>query len=95
MIESTSSPTSPFNVTNLTTDATVYPPPKSSSDEPESKKRKLEGSNGTAAHTNTAATDGARYTNQMLTNTHVTKAFAILKKECEDLATAIVSFGAE
>lgn len=91
MITSTDMPSSPFHLSNLTTDATVYPPPAGATDEPESKKRKLaDGAlNGKTLH---ETDSGARYTNQMLSNKHVVKVHDILKKECEELADSIVSW---
>lgn len=94
MIVSTSSPSSPFHVSNLTTDVTVYPSPAAAGDEPESKKRKLVDGvpNGKASHdlTSVSHTDeGARFTNQMIGNPHVQKVHNILKKECEELADSI------
>ena len=93
MIVSTSLPSSPFHISNLTTDTTVYPPATGgTTDEPESKKRKLaDGApNGKTSHDTDPS---ARYTNQMLSNQHVIKVHDILKKECEELADSIVSRG--
>ncbi|EKM61400.1 uncharacterized protein PHACADRAFT_24602 [Phanerochaete carnosa HHB-10118-sp] len=94
MIVSTSSSSSPFHFSHLTTDVTVYPSPTTTSDEPESKKRKLGDSapNGRMPHdgAGTAHTDaGARFTNQMVANQHIQKVHGILKKECEELADSI------
>ena len=84
-----SDPSSPFHVSNLETDTTVYPSPSSSTGgEPESKKRKLDDvvTNG-LSHTD----EGARFTNQMLANAHIQKVHNIVKKECGELADSIVS----
>lgn len=92
-----SNPTSPFNMSNATkhTDTTIYPPPiESSTDEPDTKKRKLAdgGVNGSViAHTADNVTDGARFTNSMHANKHLEQVYAVLKKECEELADSIVS----
>jgi proteasome activator subunit 3 (PA28 gamma) len=88
LIISTSAPSSPFHSSNLSTDATVYPSPTLSLDEPESKKRKLDES---APNGSSHADEGARFANQMLANSHIQNVHDILKKECEELAEYIVS----
>lgn len=90
LINSTSSPSSPFHISNLTTDSTVYPPPTAASDEPESKKRKLTEASVNGKTESAHVDVGARYTNQMLSNQHVLKVHSIVKKECEELADSIV-----
>ncbi|KAJ3531080.1 hypothetical protein NM688_g7625 [Phlebia brevispora] len=97
LIISMSSSDSVFNMSNATshTDTTIYPPPADfvSSDEPDTKKRKLSdgGVNGTAsvAHTAANVTGTARFTNSMHANKHLTLVFAALKKECEELVESI------
>ncbi|KAI0347943.1 proteasome activator pa28 REG alpha/beta subunit [Trametopsis cervina] len=93
LIESSSSPSSPFHSSHaLSTDTTVYPPPANlSAEEPESKKRKLDdgainGGHGLAAG-NTGS--GARYLNATLANKHLATVHGIIKKECEELAESI------
>ncbi|GJE86187.1 proteasome activator pa28, REG alpha/beta subunit [Phanerochaete sordida] len=94
LITSTSESSSPFHVSNLSTDTTVYPSPATTSDEPESKKRKLtDGAhNGRTSYDGTGAShthEGARFTNQMIANPHIQKVHNILKVECEELADCI------
>ncbi|CCL98076.1 uncharacterized protein FIBRA_00070 [Fibroporia radiculosa] len=93
LIDSALSLSSPFNIAHAATatDVTVYPPPGPPSEEPESKKRKLnaEGSvNGTASSGITSVNDTqhARLPNLMLANKHIETVYSILKKECEQLA---------
>lgn len=101
IIESTSLPASPFHLSHAaeSTDTHVYAPPSAGvTDEPESKKRKLaEGVvNGDANHGVTTNNDlsGARYYNQMVANKHITNVHSIVKKQCEELADAIVGLPA-
>lgn len=92
-------PASPLNMSHATshTDSSIYPPPAEflSSTEPETKKRKLTdgGVNGSAAAAHTAdnVVGSARFTNSMHANAHLAQVFAILRKECEELADSIVS----
>ncbi len=98
LLDTTASPSSPFNLSNITesTDTTVYPPPTVPGN-PDTKKRKLNNEdsvNGGHAHKATASNDvrNALYPNLMLANTHLTKVHNILKKECEQLADLVVSF---
>lgn len=93
-----SSSTSPFHMSNATvhTDTTVHPPSSDSflTDEPDHKKRKLaDGVNGVhhVAYSADTVHGGPRFTQSMHANKHVRQVHAILKKECEDLAEAIVS----
>jgi hypothetical protein len=91
LIDSTSSPSSPFHPSHASaTDTTVY---SFSTDEPESKKRKLEDgvSNGSLSHAATNAGSGARYLNRTVSNKHLASVHGIIKKECEELADSIVS----
>jgi proteasome activator subunit 3 (PA28 gamma) len=87
LIESTSTPDSPFHISHPSsfTDATVYPTPSSTAyDEPEAKKRKRNGDGNTAPGGND--TQQARYPNLVLGNKHISKAHQQVKKECEQLA---------
>jgi len=90
LIESTSSPSSPFHISHAsaTTDPTVYPCPDSSSfsEEPDTKKRKLapDGSGVTAHSVND--TQYSRFPNLLLSNKHIAQVHAIVKKECVQLA---------
>jgi proteasome activator subunit 3 (PA28 gamma) len=87
LIESTSTPESPFHISHASssTDATVYPAPCSSvSDEPEAKKRKRNGDGSTTPTTND--TQHARYPSLILANKHMSRAHQDVKKECEQLA---------
>ncbi|KAI0803214.1 proteasome activator pa28 REG alpha/beta subunit [Irpex lacteus] len=93
LIDSSASPTSPFHPSHSSsTDTTVYPPPASpTSEEPESKKRKLEDglANGSHGLTTANAPDGARYLNHTVANKHLATVHGLIKKECEELAEAI------
>ena len=91
LIESTSTPDSPFHISHPSsfTDATVYPTPSSTAyDEPEAKKRKRNGDGNTAAGGNDI--QQARYPNLVLGNKHISKAHQQVKKECEQLAELCV-----
>lgn len=78
------------------TDTTVHPPPTDflSSEEPDTKKRKLSdnGVNGTSSVAHTAANPlgNARYTNSMHSNKHLPQVFAAVKNECQQLVDSIV-----
>lgn len=98
LIDSTANPSSPFHISHASssTDVTVYPPPSSAlSEEPESKKRRLnEGSaNGASAtgHNSANSVQQARFANLVLANKHIDKVHAEVKKECEQLAELCVS----
>ena len=92
-------PSHPLHMSHATshTDKAIYPPPADfvATAEPDTKKRKLTdgGQNGTAAvaHTADNVVGSARFTNSMHTNAHLNQVFAVLKKECEELADSIVS----
>ncbi|OSX66945.1 hypothetical protein POSPLADRAFT_1042239 [Postia placenta MAD-698-R-SB12] len=94
LIDASSDPSSPFNISHATsaTDVTVYPPPgRAPSEEPDSKKRKRsadDGVNGTSAAGLTSSNDAhhARFPNLILANKHLTTVHAAVKKECEQLA---------
>lgn len=95
LIESASSPSSPFHSSHASssTDPTVYPPPTSEADGPDSKKRKLtDGVANGATHnlTTSNVTEGARYVNRVTANKHITQVHEIVKKQCEELADSIV-----
>ncbi|KAF7979381.1 hypothetical protein HWV62_42470 [Athelia sp. TMB] len=81
---------SPFHLSRAasSTDATVYPPP-TISEELTSKKRKL---NGGSVSAQSNDTHSAMYPNLMLSNQHIVKVHADIKKECEQLAD-LVSLG--
>ncbi|TFY75996.1 hypothetical protein EWM64_g8013 [Hericium alpestre] len=86
LIASTSSPSSPFNLSRAkeSTDPTVYPPPTVKSEEPDTKKRKLD--SVTANGTRYVELEHARYPNLLVTNKQLTEAQDIVKRECEKLA---------
>ncbi|KAF7981152.1 hypothetical protein HWV62_34911 [Athelia sp. TMB] len=86
-IESTLSSDSPFHLSRAasSTDATVYPPP-TISEELTSKKRKL---NGGSVSAQSNDTHSAMYPNLMLSNQHIVKVHADIKKECEQLADLV------
>ncbi|PSS29635.1 hypothetical protein PHLCEN_2v2783 [Hermanssonia centrifuga] len=93
---STTSPSSPFHISHAasSTDPTVYPPPHVAlSSEPDTKKRKLADGAANGSHTNGLtsgnSTETARFSDRMLANPHLSQVFAILKKECEELADGI------
>lgn len=98
LVASTESSESPFHVSHKTgfTDATVYPAPPSSSDEPELKKRKrtAETSTNGIASASTASNDAAhaRYPNLMVANKYNVELHEILKRECEQLAQHCVLY---
>ncbi|EGO02578.1 hypothetical protein SERLA73DRAFT_130893 [Serpula lacrymans var. lacrymans S7.3] len=85
LISSTENPESPFHLSHASTDATVYPPPSSSSDVPESKKRKRM-TDGTPFVVNHNDTHHAIYVNLVHANAHIIKLNADIKKECTQLA---------
>ncbi|KAA1468049.1 proteasome activator pa28, REG alpha/beta subunit [Dentipellis sp. KUC8613] len=85
LIESTSSPSSPFHISHAaTTDTTIYPPPPTS-DEPDVKKRKLD-LDGRAAGNGVNDTRYARFPNLVLANKHLAPVDEAVKRECEQLA---------
>ncbi|KAJ3477253.1 hypothetical protein NLI96_g10596 [Meripilus lineatus] len=94
LLDTTSSPTSPFHLSHLaeTTDTTVYPPPTASATSgPDAKKRKLNNEEAVNGAHPPASNDtrNALYPNLMLANPHITKVHNILKKECEQLADLV------
>lgn len=99
LIDSTSSPSSIFHTSNISkfTDTTVYSPPaQSSSDEPEPKKRKLNGESSNALPAGSGVTLGndttkAVYPSLMVSNPHLKKVHETMKRECEQLAELCVS----
>ncbi|KAL5519251.1 hypothetical protein ACEPAH_934 [Sanghuangporus vaninii] len=84
MIDASSDPSSPFHMSHASTstDVTVYPDP-SAERRSDSKKRKINDGEG---RTNGAHTDNARYAEAVHTNQHIEKVYAIMKKECDELA---------
>jgi len=87
LILETSSPASPFDVSHVATftDTTVYPSSTSSSNEPDSKKRRLS-IDGTSKPSNDSG--GARYAQQVIANHHLTRVHQEIKKQCEDLTSS-------
>lgn len=77
------------------TNPTVYPPPTPIEGGPDVKKRKLhpDGTNGVVTTGLTLANDvrHAVYPNLVTANQHMDKAYAIVKKECDQLAYSCVS----
>ncbi|KAF7347638.1 Proteasome activator pa28, REG alpha/beta subunit [Mycena venus] len=92
MIQSTSSPSSPYHrdQTSTTTDATVYPAPAESSqangEQPQLKKRKMDDSS-LASTVLTNDTQHARLPSLVHANKHMGTLHATLKRECEQLVT--------
>lgn len=102
MISNMDDPTSPLNMSGIKThtDTTIYPPPPdaTASDEPGTKKRKVSesldvvanGSTSSVGHTAANVVGSARFTNSVHGNKRLDAVFAIVKKECEQLANSIV-----
>ncbi|KAI0720142.1 proteasome activator pa28 REG alpha/beta subunit [Fomitopsis betulina] len=92
LIDSTNEESSPFNMSHAAhfTNPTVYPPPTPIEGGPDVKKRKLhpDGTNGVVTTGLTLANDvrHAVYPNLVTANQHMDKAYAIVKKECDQLA---------
>ncbi|KAE9400551.1 proteasome activator pa28, REG alpha/beta subunit [Gymnopus androsaceus JB14] len=95
ILESDSNFASPFHTSNSpTTDVTVYPPPSTYTEiDLPSKKRKIspDATNGSENYPTNPQNDTqhARLPNLVLENKHVKHLHSIVKKECEELATAI------
>lgn len=70
------------------TDATIYPPPEnpSTSDEPDTKKRKLVDGTVGVSPSSINDTQYARFPNQVVSNKHVDEVHQKVKGECEELA---------
>ena len=94
LIDTTSSPSSPFHLSHASssTDATVYPPPGSSdaSQEPDAKKRKRATDDKGVAVSHADDTHHARFPNLMLSNKHLVQVHSKVKEECEHLAELCV-----
>jgi hypothetical protein len=90
LIESTSSPDSPFHLSHASksTDVTVYPSP--SSEEPAAKRQKLS-PEAAVARNGMNNTDYSGIPNLVLANKHVDTVHMVVKRECEQLADLCVS----
>lgn len=89
MIDEASSPSSIFHTSNASlTDVAVHPPPPSSLEGPDVKKRKLE--NGIVENGVTSANSGehARYPDLVRCNPHIKAAQDVIKSECETLVAS-------
>ncbi|KAF8898959.1 proteasome activator pa28 REG alpha/beta subunit [Infundibulicybe gibba] len=87
LIQIAMTPESPFHLSHASasTNTTIYPPPKpSSTDEPQTKKRK--GVNGTVENgSDVQDITNSRFPNLVLANKHTTSIHGTVKKECEQL----------
>lgn len=92
LIESTSSPDSPFHLSHASksTDVTIYPPPSTSSDKPAAKRQKLSPEAAVAAN-GVDNTYRPIIPHLVLANKHVDSVHMVVKKECEQLADLCVS----
>jgi len=86
LLETTLTPESPFHLSHASssTDTTVYPHTESPSDDPTTKKRKLNG-DGDVEASIVNDTQFARFASRVHANNHLAKVHGILKKECEQL----------
>ncbi|KAF8922161.1 proteasome activator pa28, REG alpha/beta subunit [Mucidula mucida] len=81
LITSTASSNSPFHPSNISlTDASVYSPSQPNSDEPATRKRRLD---------NGVDEQGARFTGKVASNKHISGLHDTVKRECEQLATNV------
>ncbi|KAH9937379.1 proteasome activator pa28 REG alpha beta subunit [Fomitopsis serialis] len=92
LIDSTNDSSSQFHTSHAatSTNPTVYPPPNSTEEGPDVKKRKLHSSdaNGVVSMGLTAANDihHAVYPNLVKSNQHIDNVHTVVKRECEQLA---------
>ncbi|KAF8579010.1 proteasome activator pa28 REG alpha/beta subunit, partial [Ramaria rubella] len=85
LLESTNDVSSPFHRSHMytVTDTTVYPPPSSSADAPDTKKRKrIDGAEPGGLGNNTS---NGKLSNLVLTNQHLRQAQEKVREECEQL----------
>lgn len=90
LIDSTSSPSSPYyRDQTMTTDTTVYPAPGSDGNQlQQNKKRKMDDGSSSSGSAND--TQYARYPNLVIANKRMVELHATLKKECEELVSLTV-----
>ncbi|KAM6498494.1 Proteasome activator pa28 [Amanita muscaria] len=90
LLETTSNPDSPFHPSHAPsfTDATVYTQPGTKSEEPTTKKRKINGDGDVDASTSND-TRFSRLPSRVRGNNHVVRVHETVKKECQQLVSFI------